>query len=89
MYAQAKIQIRLLESESSFGSLWISKDATFIYAIHEESGRTARIRRLIWVFVGSSQTVWFAPLQFINDKIIVEHFGRTNTQKDQDHHENI
>ena len=53
---QAKIQIslriRVIWSESSLDAFWIAKDANFLHADNEYSNQTARIRRLIWVFVG-------------------------------------
>ena len=53
---QAKIQIRLrtraVWSESSLGAFRMAKDARFIHADNEDSDQTARMRRLIWVFVG-------------------------------------
>ena len=52
----AKIQIRLricaVWSESSLCAFWIAKDAKFLHADNEDSDQTARMRRLIWVFVG-------------------------------------
>ena len=51
-----KIQISLrthtVRSESSLGTFWIALDAKFLHADNEDSDQTARMRRLIWVFVG-------------------------------------
>ena len=33
-------------------AFWIAKDAKFLHADNEDSNQTARMRRLIWVFVG-------------------------------------
>ena len=52
----AKIQISLRIhagcSESSLGAIWIAKDSNFPHAVNEDSNQTARMRRLIRVFVG-------------------------------------
>ena len=52
----AKIQIslciRAVWSESSLGPFWIAKHARFHHVEHEDSDQTARMRRLIWGFVG-------------------------------------
>ena len=52
----AKIQISLhfpaVRPESSLGAIWIAKDATSLHADKEDSDQTARMRRLIWVFIG-------------------------------------
>ena len=49
-----RINLRVLAvlSESSPGSFWIAKNAKFLYADNKNSDQTARIRRLLWVFVG-------------------------------------
>ena len=39
-------------SESSLCAFWTAKDANFLHADNEDSDQTARMRRLIWVFVG-------------------------------------
>ena len=44
----------------------IAKDATFLHADNEDSDQTVRMRRLIWVSVGSKcQTVGFLTLWLI------------------------
>ena len=51
----AKIQIskriRVDWSEPALAFFWIAKDAKFLHAENEDSDQTARMRRLIWVFV--------------------------------------
>ena len=66
----AKIQIslrnRAVWSESSLSAFWITKDAKFLYVDNEDSNQTARMRRLIWVFVGRTyKKVRFRPLRLI------------------------
>ena len=42
---------------------WIAKDAKFLHVYNEDSDQTARMRRLIWVFVGrTSKKVRFLTL---------------------------
>ena len=54
---QAKIQIvlriRTVYSESSLCAFWKAKDAKFLHADNEDSDQTARMRRLIRVFVSA------------------------------------
>ena len=64
----AKIQISLricaVCSETSLNAFWIAKDAMFIRDDNEDSNHTARMRRLIWNFFGStSQKVFCSPLR--------------------------
>ena len=60
------LRIRADWSESSLGAIWIAKDAKFLHADNEDSNQTARMRRLIWVFVGRTwQKVRFLNLRFI------------------------
>ena len=64
----AKIQIsqriRAVWSESSLGAFWIDDDANFHYAENEDTNQTARMRRLIWVFIGRTcQKVRFLTLR--------------------------
>ena len=53
---QAKLQnslcIRAAWSESSLGAFWNARDAHSLNADEEDSNQTARMRRLIKVFVG-------------------------------------
>ena len=51
--AKFQISLRISEvwPESSLGTFWIAKDAKFLQADKEESHQTARMRKLIWVFV--------------------------------------
>ena len=47
-------------TESSQRAFWIAKDAKLFHVDNEDSDQTARIRGLIWVFVGRVyQKVWF------------------------------
>ena len=48
---QISLRIRAVWSESSLGAFWIAKEAEFLHADKEDSDQTARMRRLIWVFV--------------------------------------
>ena len=48
----------------SLGAFWVSKDAMFLHADNEDTGQTARMRRLIWVFVENTcQKVRFLSLR--------------------------
>ena len=47
------MRIRAVWSESSLDAFWITKDAKFHHADNEDSYQIARMRRLIWVFVGA------------------------------------
>ena len=49
---QISLRIRTVWSESSLGAFWVVKDANFLHADNKDSDQTARMRRLIWVFVG-------------------------------------
>ena len=55
----AKIQISLCIyaawSAASRGEFWIAKDVKFIHTGNKESDQIARIRRMIWVFVGRTR----------------------------------
>ena len=66
----AKIQIslrrRAVWSESSLGAFWIANDAKFLQTDNEDSNQTARMRRLIWIFVGRTcQKVRFLTMRHI------------------------
>ena len=65
---QAKIQIslriRAVWSESSLGAFWIAKDGMFLQVDNEDSDQTARMQRLISVFIGRTyQKVCFLTLR--------------------------
>ena len=49
---QISLRIRAVWSESSLAAFWIAMTAKFLYANNEDSDLTARLRMLIWVFVG-------------------------------------
>ena len=49
---QISLRIRGIWSESSPGAFSIAKDAKSPYVKNEINDQTARMRRLIWVFVG-------------------------------------
>ena len=49
---QSSLHIRAVWSDSSLGTFWIAKDPKFLRVDNEDSNQTARMRRLIWVFVG-------------------------------------
>ena len=48
---QISLRIRAARSESSLDAFWLAKDVNFLQADNEDADRTARMRRLIWVFV--------------------------------------
>ena len=78
---RAKIQIslgiRAVWSEASLGAFWIAADAKFLHADIEDSDQTARIRRLIWVFVGSTyQKVRFLTLWLILSQAVMNRMSR-------------
>ena len=61
---QISLRIRAVWPESSLGAVGTTKDAKFLYADNEDSDQTARMRRLIWVFVGRTyQKVRFLTLR--------------------------
>ena len=72
----AKIQTRLrvcaVWSESSPGAFWTAKDTRSLHAENEDYDQTARVRRLIWVFVGHTcQKIRFLTLRFVYYEICV------------------
>ena len=63
---QISLRIRAVWSESSPAAFWIAKDAKFLHWDNEDSDQTARMRILIWVFVGCTcQTVRSLTMRFI------------------------
>ena len=68
---QAKIQIslriRAVWSESSLGEFGIVKEAKFLHVDNGDFNQTARMHRLIWVFVRRTcQKICYLTLGFIN-----------------------
>ena len=58
--------------QSSLGAFGTDKNAKIVHADNEDSDQTARMRRLIRVFVGRvGQKVRFLKLRLINISIIV------------------
>ena len=61
--APAKTQISLglcpVWSESSLCTQWVAKDPSFLHANSEDSDKTERTPRLIWVFAGRTHFVGF------------------------------
>ena len=64
---EISLGIRPVWSESSLCAQWVAKDPRFLYADNEDSDRTGRMPRLIWVFAGRtghflglvmSQLIW-------------------------------
>ena len=49
---QISLRMRAVWSESSLGEFWKAKDAKFLHVDNEDSYQTARMRRLMRVFVG-------------------------------------
>ena len=56
---QISLGIRPVWSESSLCAQWVAKDPSFLYADSEDSDKTGRMPRLIWVFVGAHSLCWF------------------------------
>ena len=48
----SSLRIRAIWSESSQGTMWVTKDQKRLQADSEDSDRTAQMYRLIWVFIG-------------------------------------
>ena len=62
---QISLRIRAVWSESSPGAFRIVKSAKFLHADNEDSDRSARMGRLIWVFIGRiCPQVRFLALRF-------------------------
>ena len=57
---QISLRIRAVWSESSLSADLIAKDAKFLHADNEDSNQTARMRSLIWVFVGCTSEGTFS-----------------------------
>ena len=51
---QISLGIRPVWSESSLCAQWVAKDPSFLHADSEDSDKTGRMPRLIWVFAGCS-----------------------------------
>ena len=51
------LRIRAVWSESSLGAIWITRDIKFIQADIGNSDQIARMRRVIWAFVGCTCTI--------------------------------
>ena len=49
---QISLRIRAVWSESSLSAIQTAKGVKFLQADNKDSNQTARLRRLIWVFVG-------------------------------------
>ena len=49
---QISLGIRPVWSEYSLCAQWVAKDPSFLHAVSEDSDRTGRMPRLIWVFAG-------------------------------------
>ena len=64
---QISLRIRTGWPESSLGAFsWIAEEIKFLHADNEDSDQTARMRRLIWVFVGRTcQKVRFLTVRLI------------------------
>ena len=63
---QISLRIRAVWSESSLGTFWIARDAKFLHSDNEDSEQTARIHRMICVFVMRiCEKVRFLPLRLI------------------------
>ena len=63
---QISLRIRAVWSKSSLGAFWKAKDTKSLHADNEDSDRTARMRRLIWDFVGRTcQKVRFLTFRLL------------------------
>ena len=61
-----KIRIRANGSEPSWGAVRIAKDANVLHTNNKDFNQAARMRRLIWLFVGRTcQKVRFLSLRII------------------------
>ena len=67
-------------SESSLCAQWVAKDPSFLHADSEDSDKTGRMPRLIWVFVGRTcyfvgfvtrRLIYFDTFLMINLKWII------------------
>ena len=54
---QISLGIRPVWSESSLCTQWVAEDPMFLHAASEDSDRTGRMPRLIWVFAGRTLTL--------------------------------
>ena len=59
-------------SESSRGAFWIANDAKFLRVQKDDSNQTARMRRLIWVYVGRPCQVRFLMLWLVCTYVVAE-----------------
>ena len=56
---QISLGIRPVWSKSSLCAQWVAKDPSFLHANSEDSDKTGRMPRLIWVFAGRTLIVLF------------------------------
>ena len=57
---------KLYENTVNLSAFWIAKNTKFLNTDNEDTYQTARMRRLIWVFVGRTcQKVRFLTLRFM------------------------
>ena len=62
---QISLRVRAFCLES-LGAFWLAKDAKFLHADNEDSNQTARMRSLVWVFVGRTcQKMFFLQLRLL------------------------
>ena len=74
--AKIQISLRILAvwSEFSLDAFWLAKDTKFLLADNEGSDQTARMRRLIWIFVGRTRKKLLFALyncSYLTDMIII------------------
>ena len=60
---EISLGIRPIWSESSLCAEWLAKDPSFLHADSEDSDRTGRMPRLIWVFAGRTVALGFVMLR--------------------------
>ena len=65
---QLSLGIRPIWSETSQWAQWVAEDPMFLHADSEDSGKTGRMPRLIWVFARRTRHfVWFClEVAYIN-----------------------
>ena len=87
---QISLRIRAVWSESSLCAFWITTEATVPHTYNEDSDQTARMCRLIWVFVRRTcQTVRFLALRFIYLLMVPVNWISTQTPFDHKKHVHV
>ena len=75
---QISLRVRAVWSESSLGAIQIHTGAQFLHSDNKDSNQTARMRRLIWVFVvRTCQKVRFLTLRLIYWVLVCKNYENT------------